>query len=133
MSLTKRDIPQDFEDGNATLGTREQRRIGKTAILFRNLDSSGLHIALSLHGTVIARWYQNGDMVIKHGGFVTVTTASWLNRALPPGFRVNRHRGDMILSKWQTRPDSEREREWQLVMGREVLISFANGSARHVA
>lgn len=102
MSTSKRDIPSSYEDADKFLGKRMERRIGSIGKLFRWSGVPGDVIVLRLHNTNIVTWGADGSIGLNHGGWTTITTMSWINRALAgTGFRVYRHRGTTWITKFE--------------------------------
>lgn len=123
--MTKRDIPTCFPEAQATLGTRHERRIGRTGWL---LDL-GDDIVLKLHNTIIVRYHRDGTFTINTGGWNTVTTKSWINKVLlPNNFRVYTNRGILSILRFGERPDGSFGPSAVRVFDRPLKLTVAPNS-----
>lgn len=124
MRLTKRNIPTSLEEARALLGGRDRRRINGNGWLLKRGDfmDFGDEVALKLHATIIVRYKRDG-IVVATGGWNTVTTRSWINRALAgSGFGVFVDRGVLSISRWP-RFDGDRGPAVCVWYGEPVLLS----------
>lgn len=103
MSTSKKNIPQSWFQAERFLAGRSQRKVGKTGLVFvmdapaEGRNDSERTFTVRLHNTNIVTFYFDGRIRIATGGWDTVTTRSWLNRALAH-FRVGHERGDLIVT-----------------------------------
>ena len=78
------DEPRSFDEAQALLGTRARHRLMNNTTLELGLDS----IVVILHDTVVVRFYPDGRIQLRMGGWNTLTTRNRLNRYTPQGWNV---------------------------------------------
>lgn len=84
-----RDLPRGYEELDAFLGSKWERKLAHNTTVFRENDV----IAVKLHGTVIARFWPTGRVVLNTGGWSTATTKSRMSNVLPLPWNVTSYRG----------------------------------------
>jgi len=84
-------LPRAYADADARLTGRcaRRRKIANNTWLERRGES----IAIRLHATDIVTLHRDGTATLDTGGWLTVTTKSRMNDALPGGMRIGSDRG----------------------------------------
>jgi hypothetical protein len=77
--MTRKDIPSSYWQASSLLGKRESRTICCNTSLERLNEDT---IALRYHSTNVVTFHLDGRIVLRSGGWETVTTKDRMNRCL---------------------------------------------------
>ena len=95
MSNLKLAAIHDYASAMSWLDGRFTARIGHNTTVERDEYDWSRFVTVRYHGNAILRYYENGDIALRHVGWVTPTTTLRLNMLTPPDWRVFRRGGMM--------------------------------------
>lgn len=98
-----------FESLNEQLGDRARRKVANNTFLNRRYDDS---IAVTLHRTDVVTAFADGRIVLKSGGWRTLTTKDRINMFLPSLCHLTQRKNEW----WLTTPDGTVEFEDGMVI-----------------
>lgn len=92
-----------FEEAAKVFATARRNRKGEVVLAnntvlraYRGVD--GTTYAVRLHDTNVVRFTEDGRILLNTGGFYSLTTADRMNAFTPFAVRINRRKGDYVLS-----------------------------------
>ena len=105
-------FPATYPDAASVLGTRDSRKLANNTRLVRLWGNDG--IAVKLHSTNVVTFRPNGDIVLRTGGWNTLTTRDRINRVLRGNYTgqwsIGTERGTLYL--YRRRINDADLREW---------------------
>lgn len=101
MARFKADV-RSFSDAASFIGGRDSKQIAHNTHVVKTDSGFGLRY----HNTVVVEWRRNGDVVLRHGGWATVTATERINKALPKPYHLSQHNYEWYVERsardWQT-------------------------------
>lgn len=74
--------------------------LGNNTVLREIRTVDGTDYAVRLHDTNVVTFKSDGRVMLNTGGFYSLTTADRMNAFTPGMVRLNRRKGDFVLSFW---------------------------------
>jgi hypothetical protein len=92
--FSPRNIPSDIRTLKEYLGDRRERKLAHNTIISQRMYHDEHVMEITYHDTVIARFYSDGSLMVKDGGYRTRTTFTRINAIL--GRRGNVYRENWV-------------------------------------
>ena len=97
MSNLKLAAIHDYASAMSWLDGRFAASIGHNTTVERDDSHGSRFVTVRYHGHAILRYYEGGDIALRHAGWVTSTTTLRLNMLTPHDWRVFRRDGVMCV------------------------------------
>ncbi len=87
---------RSYVEANKYLGNLSSKKLANNTNIFRSIDKET--ITVTLHGSVIVRYHQNGSIDFRNAGHVTRTTSMRIALLLPGDVSIFRKQGTMYAN-----------------------------------
>lgn len=74
--------------------------LGNNTVLREIRTVDGVQYAIRLHNTNVVTYTEDGRIILNTGGFYSTTTADRMNAFTPGLVKINRRKGEFVLSFW---------------------------------